>query len=96
MKPYFFYTDELTVGYDGKPLIKKINIEVNQGEILTLIGPNGARKIHDFKKHYQAAGSGGRLCLAGQTADEPYVSQRNGKKHGRCADSADQSGVDDL
>ena len=44
MKPYFFYTDELTVGYDGKPLIKKINIEVNQGEILTLIGPNGAGK----------------------------------------------------
>ena len=44
MKSYFFYTDQLTVGYDGKPLIKEINIRLNKGEILTLIGPNGAGK----------------------------------------------------
>ena len=44
MKSYFFYTDQLTVGYDGKPLIREINIELNRGEILTLIGPNGAGK----------------------------------------------------
>ena len=44
MKSYFFYTDQLTVGYDGKPLIKEINIKLNKGEILTLIGPNGAGK----------------------------------------------------
>ena len=42
MKSYFFYTDQLTVGYDGKPLIKEINIQLNKGDILTLIGPNGA------------------------------------------------------
>ena len=36
MQPYFFYTDRLTVGYDGKPLIKNIEIELNRGEILTL------------------------------------------------------------
>ena len=41
MKSYFFYTDQLTVGYDGRPLIKEINIQLNKGEILTLIGPNG-------------------------------------------------------
>ena len=44
MKSYFFYTDQLTVGYDGKPLIKEINIQLKKGEILTLIGPNGAGK----------------------------------------------------
>ena len=44
MKSYFFYTDQVTVGYDGKPLIKEINIQLNKGEILTLIGPNGAGK----------------------------------------------------
>ena len=44
MKSYFFYTDQLTVGYDGKPLIREINIQLNKGEILTLIGPNGAGK----------------------------------------------------
>lgn len=44
MEPYFFYTDHMTVGYDGKPLIKEIEIKLNRGEILTLIGPNGAGK----------------------------------------------------
>ena len=39
---YFFRTDQLTVGYDGKPLIREINIQLKKGEILTLIGPNGA------------------------------------------------------
>ena len=48
MKSYFFYTDQLTVGYDGKPLIKEINIQLNKGEILTLIGPNGAGKTTVF------------------------------------------------
>ncbi len=43
-KDFFFYTDEMTVGYDGKPLIREIKIELNRGEILTLIGPNGAGK----------------------------------------------------
>jgi len=41
---YFFHTDELTVGYDGKPLIKDIEIRLEKGRILTLIGPNGAGK----------------------------------------------------
>ena len=49
MKSYFFYTDQLTVGYDGKPLIKEINIQLNKGEILTLIGPNGAGKSTTLK-----------------------------------------------
>lgn len=44
MKSYFFYTEELAVGYDGKPLIKNIEIKLNRGQILTLIGPNGAGK----------------------------------------------------
>ncbi len=44
MKNSFVYTEELTVGYDGKPLISGINLSVNKGQILTLIGPNGAGK----------------------------------------------------
>ena len=27
-EPYFFHTDQLTVGYDGKPLIREINIQL--------------------------------------------------------------------
>ena len=34
----------MTVGYEGKPLIKDITLNVKKGEILTLIGPNGAGK----------------------------------------------------
>ncbi|HWQ74718.1 MAG TPA: ABC transporter ATP-binding protein [Syntrophomonas sp.] len=41
---YFFRTDRLTVGYNGKPLIKDIEISLQKGQILTLIGPNGSGK----------------------------------------------------
>ena len=34
----------MVVGYDGKPLIKDVEIKMKRGEILTLIGPNGAGK----------------------------------------------------
>ncbi len=41
---YFFRTDRLTVGYDGKPLIRDIEIRLRKGQVLTLIGPNGSGK----------------------------------------------------
>lgn len=36
--------DHLSVGYDGKALIRDICIDIKKGEIVTLIGPNGAGK----------------------------------------------------
>lgn len=44
MKEYYFTTRSMTVGYDGKPVIRDVNIQLEKGEILTLIGPNGAGK----------------------------------------------------
>ena len=41
---FYFYTRDLTVGYEGNPLVKHIEIHLKKGEILTLIGPNGAGK----------------------------------------------------
>ena len=41
---YYFRTEKLAVGYDGKALIEDINIGIEKGTILTLIGPNGAGK----------------------------------------------------
>ena len=41
---YYFSTKQLTVGYDGVPLIHDITIEIEKGEIVTLIGPNGSGK----------------------------------------------------
>ena len=43
MEEYLF-TDRLTVGYDGRPLIAEIALKVRRGEIMTLIGPNGSGK----------------------------------------------------
>ncbi len=44
MEQYFFKTEQMTVGYDGVPLIHNIEMQVEKSEILTLIGPNGAGK----------------------------------------------------
>lgn len=40
----YFSTKDLAVGYHGNILIHDINIDIEQGRILTLIGPNGAGK----------------------------------------------------
>ena len=44
MEKKYFYTEAMTVGYQGVPLIHNIKIHISRGEILTLIGPNGAGK----------------------------------------------------
>ncbi|MGN0658641.1 MAG: ABC transporter ATP-binding protein [Emergencia sp.] len=49
MKDFYFYTEGLTVGYNGVPLIRNIGIQLKKGEILTLIGPNGAGKTTILK-----------------------------------------------
>lgn len=36
--------ENLTVGYNGKAVISDINVNIEQGSIVTLIGPNGAGK----------------------------------------------------
>lgn len=41
---YYFKTKQMCVGYQGKPLIRDIEIGLDKGEILSLIGPNGAGK----------------------------------------------------
>ena len=44
MADIYFQTQKLTVGYNGAPLIRDIDIQINRGEIVTLIGPNGSGK----------------------------------------------------
>lgn len=54
---YFFSTKQLTVGYNGKPLIRDIEIKLNKGQILTLIGPNGSGKstiLKTITKHLKS------------------------------------------
>lgn len=40
----FLETEKLAVGYDGKPLIRDVCLQVQRGKIVTLIGPNGSGK----------------------------------------------------
>ncbi|MBR0135228.1 MAG: ABC transporter ATP-binding protein [Clostridia bacterium] len=40
----FFETRDLAVGYNGKTLIRDIDVALERGGILTLIGPNGSGK----------------------------------------------------
>ncbi len=54
---YFFCTKQLTVGYNGKPLIKDIEIRLKKGQVLTLIGPNGSGKstiLKSITKHLKS------------------------------------------
>ena len=44
MTETYFTLDKLSVGYNGKALIRDIEIGITKGEIITLIGPNGSGK----------------------------------------------------
>lgn len=44
MSDYYIRAEQLSVGYNGRPVISDINIGLSRGQIMTLIGPNGAGK----------------------------------------------------
>ena len=58
-------TQNLTVGYDKKALIEKINLHVRPGEILTLIGPNGSGKSTILKTITRQLGALGGMVYLG-------------------------------
>lgn len=68
---FYFYTEGLTVGYHGVPLIKDIRISLKKGEIMTLIGPNGAGKTTILKSIIQQLSPlGGLAYLDGSSLDQ--------------------------
>lgn len=71
MKEFYFYTEGMTVGYHGVPLIQNIEIRLKKGEIFTLIGPNGAGKTTILKSIIrQLALIGGAAYLDGSKMSE--------------------------
>lgn len=68
MMNYYFSTKKMCVGYDGKPLIKEMEITLLKGEVLTLIGPNGAGKSTVLKS------IAGQLRLLG---GKVYLEEKN-------------------
>ncbi|HIZ23305.1 MAG TPA: ABC transporter ATP-binding protein, partial [Candidatus Blautia faecigallinarum] len=76
MDKYFVYTDNMAVGYEGKPLIQNIEIKLEKGQILTLIGPNGAGKSTILKSITR------QLKLVGGTVylDRELMNKMTGKE----------------
>ncbi len=67
MSGYYFTTQQLTVGYDGVPLIHDITIDIEKGEIVTLIGPNGSGKSTILKSiTRQLRMIGGKVFIASE------------------------------
>ena len=67
----YFRTEGLTVGYNGKPLIRDIDVDLEKGKILTLIGPNGAGKSTFLKTAIrQIPAVGGKVFVDGRELHE--------------------------
>lgn len=63
-KKYRLSANNLSVGYSGTPILTDINISVEQGQILTLIGPNGGGKSTLLKSlSAQLATMGGTVWI---------------------------------
>ena len=63
----YFKTEELSVGYDGRALLQNIDIALEKGRILTLIGPNGGGKstiLKSITRHLQTIS--GRVFVGGR------------------------------
>ena len=77
MEQFYFSTSQMTVGYDGVPLIRDIEIQLKRGEILTLIGPNGAGKSTILKSIIgQLSLLAGTVCLSGERLDTMAEKER--------------------
>ena len=67
MTDNYFSLDDLTVGYNGKALIRDIRIGITKGEIITLIGPNGSGKSTILKSiTRQLQTIGGKVIFDGR------------------------------
>ncbi len=55
MADYYFKTEDLGVGYHGRAILEHVNIGLKKGEILTLVGPNGAgiRLTRSLQRRWQ-------------------------------------------
>lgn len=62
--------EDLTVGYNGEPVVDGVNLEVGAGEWLALIGPNGAGKSSLLKAVVGAAPASGRITIDGKPVEQ--------------------------
>src|SRR5437764_3592296 len=74
-------THDLTKSYNGRTVVRGVNLDVSSGEVVGLLGPNGAGKTTTF---YMTVGltapDSGRVELDGHdvTDDPMYIRARKG------------------
>ena len=61
-------TKDITMQFGGVTAVFKLNIDINDGEIVALIGPNGAGKTTGYRRLY-ADGRQGVLHRRQRRAD---------------------------
>lgn len=80
MQEPYLRTQNMTVGYDGEPLIRDICLNLRRGQIMTLIGPNGSGKSTILKSIIgQLRLLGGAVYLDGRAMTqmrEPDIARR--------------------
>ena len=86
MEEYYFYTEGLTVGYHGVPLIKNIKISLTER----------SGKNDDPEKHHKTAETAWRSRCAGWKRDGTNQRKRAFQKTFGCADRTGKTGNDDL
>jgi len=71
------YTEQLAKGFNGRMVVKGVDLEVSSGEVVGLLGPNGAGKTTTF---YMVVGlcrpDSGRVFLDGEQITELPMYQR--------------------
>lgn len=69
----------LTISYDGNKIVNEFTLQVNEGEIVSIIGPNGSGKSTLLKGMSRLIPcESGRVCIAGQelrTLNSKKISQ---------------------
>jgi iron complex transport system ATP-binding protein len=76
----FFKANGLAVGYNGKALIRDIDIDLNRGGILTLIGPNGSGKSTILKTIAAQLEPVAGTIYIGEAERSPYTLNEIAKK----------------
>lgn len=77
MTKQYFFTEKMCVGYGATPIIKDIGIALQAGEILTVIGSNGAGKSTVLKSIAgQLRTLGGRVFLGGEDLLKMHQEER--------------------
>ena len=71
------HTENLGIGYKGKPLLPDINVSLNEGDIVALAGPNGAGKTTLFKTLCGSLKSiAGRITIFGKDLNQYSATER--------------------